>query len=447
MKRRSLWEVPSHVGMLGFAVFFLTSLDLYLEARGRLPVPVLAVNLCLYSIMALASVSLLQAAASESARARIVALYYANRNVLLPLAAMVGASVISAFQPRSYLDEGPRYALFSAYEAVVVFFSMLLPFPAHRRRRFQWYVFAALVVSVASVLTDVLHPGTFSMVTDRAAGFARNPNGAGFLVISLCCGVLSFERVRAVDLAALAATAVAVIATLSRGAFILLAFILACYAASVVRRAWHHGIGTVLMRLAAFGLLIGATVAVVTIMIGQRMFAVSGSRIQMLTGREQVVGPRESRIELLQYSWDLVRDSPIVGYGSGFTFTMNQGPHNIYISRWLDNGLIGLICFLWLLVAVGVTFWKRRHTTGLVFAGVVAIEGFFSHNLLEERALLVLLGTFLTLSFFSAAEWMNEPALADQRSDARRGGRSAGIRAGRPNAKRAPSHAATSRVY
>jgi len=435
--------------MVAFAVVFLTSFDYYLEAVGRLPVPVLAVNLCLYAIVVLASGVLLQAAASESARARVVSMYQAHSLVLAALGAVVVASFLSAFQRTSYLDEGPRYVLYPAYEATMIVVSMLLPFPAHRRRWFRWYLCAALAVSVASVVTDVLHPGTFSIVADRAAGFTRNPNSAGFLVVTLCCGLLSFDRVRVIDLLVLAATTVAVIATLSRGAAILLAFVITCYAICVVRQARRRGAATLLKRLAAITLLLGITSAAVTILIGQRMFATSGSRIEMLFGRRQMIGPRESRVELLQYSWELVRKSPLVGYGSGFTFTMRQGPHNIYISRWLDNGLIGLVCFLGLLAAVGVTFWKRRYTAGLVFVGVLVIEGFFSHNLLEERAFLVLLGIFLTLSFFSAPEPVGIPTRSDPRAATvrRAGVRTAAPRALLPNERQTPpSGAAAGRL-
>src|SRR4051794_36522771 len=182
MRIRTLWVVPSHVAMLAFSVVFLTCYDLYVESQGRLPVPVLAVNLCLYAVAGLTAVTMLRAAASATARDRILTLYRAHASVLLPLAAVVGASFVSAYSRTSYLDEGPRYVMYPAYGATVIILSMLLPFPDHRRRQFRWYLFAAFAVSVAAVLTDVWHPGTFSILPDRAAGFPRNPNGGGFLV-------------------------------------------------------------------------------------------------------------------------------------------------------------------------------------------------------------------------------------------------------------------------
>jgi len=117
-----------------------------------------------------------------------------------------------------------------------------------------------------------------------------------------------------------------------------------------------------------------------------------------------IVTPQESRIALLRESWDLIHESPWWGYGAGYTYTLEQGPHNIYVHQWLNNGIGGLLCYVWLLIAVARVFWQRRSRAGLVFIGIVTLEGLFSHNLLEERAFLVALGVLLTMSYFQAAE-------------------------------------------
>jgi hypothetical protein len=44
--------------------------------------------------------------------------------------------------------------------------------------------------------------------------------------------------------------------------------------------------------------------------------------------------------------------------------------------------------------------------------GVVALEGFFSHNLVDERAFVLLLGVLLSMSMFKTGE----PVVAPQRS-------------------------------
>jgi O-antigen ligase len=258
------------------------------------------------------------------------------------------------------------------------------------------------VVLATTVFIDVARPGTFSDLHDRAAGFGQNPNRTGFVLVSLCCGILSYDRVRLVDLLVLGLTALAVLSTLSRAAAIMLACVTVGYTGFVVRRAWRRGVHIVFLRLAGLVLLIGATYGAATVLLGQTMFTGSTSNLQtrlgMLRGRVAVVGPEDSRIQVAREGWEMVRESPFLGYGSGFTYVLPVGPHNIYLSRWLDNGFLGALAVVWLFGAMGVTFWRRRYTGGLLFTAVVTLEGFFSHNLFEERVFFVMLGVFLTLS-------------------------------------------------
>jgi hypothetical protein len=68
MKVRTLWTVPSHVLMVGFAALFVSYADLFLEHRGMLPVPVLAVYLLLMALAFFSSPTFLRAAADARAR-------------------------------------------------------------------------------------------------------------------------------------------------------------------------------------------------------------------------------------------------------------------------------------------------------------------------------------------------------------------------------------------
>jgi O-antigen ligase len=402
MNVRALRQFPSVVLMSGFFAIFASSLDQYLNAIGALPF--LNVWLFLWGLAAITMSTVLSAMASRRERARLITFYRMNVAVLAPLAAVVLGSFASAFIPTAKLDEGPRYVLYPAYNATVVLLSMLLPFPEHHRKWIRWYLGVAFVLAAGSVFVDVIRPATFSILPDRAAGFVRNPNGAGFQLVALCCALIVFDRVRAIDLAVLAATALGVIATLSRGGIILLAFVVCCYVPCVVRDAARRGARVIVTRLVALVLLIGATYAGTTSLINQRMFSGGGSRVEMLLGKRKVVGPRENRVELLERGWEMVRESPWLGYGSGFTYTLPGGTHNMYVSRWLENGLVGVVSYVWLLAAACLVFWRRRYLPGLVFTGVVVIEGIFSHNLFEERAFLLLLGVLLSLSAFGARE-------------------------------------------
>ena len=407
MNIRGLTQFPSIVFMTGFFAVFASCLDRYLDAHGALPF--LSVYVFLGALAAMTVGTVLRATASNRERARVFTLYRMNLIALAPLAATVIASLAGSFVPTANLDEGPRYVLYPAYDATIVMLSMLLPFPEHHRKLIRWYLGIGFALAAGSVFVDVIRPATFSMLPDRAAGFAINPNGAGFLLVTLCCALIAFDRVRGIDLIVLGVTTLGVIATLSRGGIILLAFVICCYVPCVVRHALRRGVGAVAIGLVALVLLIGGISVGTARLMNQRMFSGGGSRVEMLLGKRKIVGPRENRVELLSQALEMVRESPWVGYGSGFTFALPNGPHNMYVSRWLDNGIPGVVSYVWLLVAASVLFWTRRYLPGLVFTGVVVIEGIFSHNILDERPFVLLFGVLLTLSVFNARERGTEP--------------------------------------
>jgi len=407
MNVRTLRQLPSVLLMCGFFAMFISYLDMHLEARALLPFK--NVSMFLWGLAAMTAGTVVRAAASSRERARFLGLYRTHLSVLLPLGAIVLCSFASAFLPAAKLDDGPRYVMYPAYNATIVVLSMLLPLPEHHRRRMRLYLGVAFALAAASVFVDVVRPGTFSILPDRAAGFARNPNGGAFLLLALCCALIVFDRVRGIDLVVLGVTSLGVLATLSRGGALLLAFVVCCYGPCVVRHAARHGARALVVRVTALVLLVAGTYFATTRLISQRMFSGPGSRIEMLFGKQQIVGPRESRIGLAAQAWELVEQAPMLGYGSGFTYTLPQGPHNIYLSRWLDNGLAGLASFMWFLVAIALAFWRRRYMPGLVFIGIVAMQGFFSHNLFEERVFLLLVGVLTTLSVFNATERAVEP--------------------------------------
>jgi len=410
MKFRTLMTFPSVVAMAAFVGAFFSYYDFHLDYIRVLPFP--AANVFLFGLIAMVAVTLLRASASNTARQQLERLYLSHISVILALCGIVLFSYVSSFVSTAFVEIGPRYVMYPAYDAVIVLLAMLLPIRDHHRVRFRRYVFVALAALMGSVFYDAIHPGTFSVVDTRAAGWPVNPNVTAFVLPALCCLIVDFERIDLLSLIALLLTSVGVLATLSRGGMIMLAVLVVSYTIAVARQ---KGRG----RIRFFGTIAAVAGLGGLIMLGssqllQRasIFSMqSQNRSGMLTGQVAIVTPQESRITLLRESWDLIHEAPFLGYGAGYTYTLEQGPHNIYIHQWLNNGIGGLICYLWLLVAAALVFWRRRSRAGLVFIGIVSLEGLFSHNLLEERAFLVALGVLLTQSYFQAVD--SAPGRAD----------------------------------
>jgi len=203
-------------------------------------------------------------------------------------------------------------------------------------------------------------------------------------------------------LAVLFATAIGVLATFSRGGGLVFVFVVLCYTYCAVVQVRERPVRA-LGRALAMVLLAALTVQAARVLTKRVEIFSTDSRLGILSGRQKMIPAHEPRLQALDESLQLVRESPVLGRGGGFTNkTMRQAPHNIYLQQWINSGLLGLVAFLWTLAAAGHLFWTRRYRNGIVFVALIAIEGLFNHNLLEERAFLVPLGVLLTLSFYAA---------------------------------------------
>jgi O-antigen ligase len=400
MTRATPATTVSRAAVMAAVAIFFAYVDFHLTESGLLSPA--STYIFLWALAGWAAIVAAQCLASPVMAREVVALYANHVGVLGALLAIVICSCLFALMPTAYWNDGVMYLLYPPYDAIVVVLSMLLAVHGVHRRVFRVYLLGAFVLFAGSVLYDALYPGTFSLVPDRAAGFAENPNTAAFILMLLCISIADFDRFRVADCAAWALTAVGVFLTLSRGGAILFLVGFGFYAYRTIRvnaaRPAH------LIKGGAALAAMVAAVVVSGVFLVQRadMFALSFQpRLGMIDGESQLVTEDDDRIEALKTAVDLVKRSPVVGYGTGYSYSLSDvTPHNMYLQQWINNGLPGLVAYLFLLGASARTFWKRRYTRGVLFVALVAINGMFSHNILEERAFLGLLGILLTCSFY-----------------------------------------------
>jgi O-antigen ligase len=399
----------SGLAMAAFVAVFLGYVDLHLYYSGALSFP--AAYIFLGLLMVFAGARALHAVVTDRVRGEIIALYAAHGLVLLAWLAIIVVGFLCAFLPDAYWASGPQYLLFPIYDAMVVVFSMLLVVPRRHRDHFDRYLQCAFVVFLGSVFVDVYQPGTFSLVPDRAAGFAENPNTAAFVLVLLCCCLVDWETPRPWTPLVLGLTFLGVLWTLSRGGMIMFATIVVFYVARLIylnrrrpRRLFMRGFGFVVVTI-----LVGA----VAVLVIERaaMFSMSFQpRLGMLQGTEQVVSADDDRILVLKLALDALYDSPVIGYGTGFTNALPDAPHNMYLQQWVNNGIAGLAAYVMMIGACAAVFRRRRFFRGQMFMLLVGIYGFFNHNILEERVFLMLLGVLLTTSFYRR-DWVFERGL------------------------------------
>jgi O-antigen ligase len=88
----------------------------------------------------------------------------------------------------------------------------------------------------------------------------------------------------------------------------------------------------------------------------------------------------------------MAMESPWVGWGTGLNYASGEGAHNIYLARWVENGLVALVTVVFLVVGT-YRYGRRTGSYELcALAAYVFAQGFFSHNMLEDKSLLLMWG-------------------------------------------------------
>ncbi|MBL8153367.1 MAG: O-antigen ligase family protein [Anaerolineae bacterium] len=142
-------------------------------------------------------------------------------------------------------------------------------------------------------------------------------------------------------------------------------------------------------------LLLGFVLVVIAVLLGG---SVLGDRIPFM---QSVLGAAASRLELFKNSLYLAGDYAFTGLGLGDTFTMPYSryslmifvplftySHNLYLTIWLSQGLLGIIAFLGMIAAwYGYVGHVLRHAApGPVFYGAVAgVTATLVHGLIDSR--------------------------------------------------------------
>jgi O-antigen ligase len=131
--------------------------------------------------------------------------------------------------------------------------------------------------------------------------------------------------------------------------------------------------------------------------------------VQRVTGQEEDPEPRMVRWGC---AWELIRQSPWIGYGAGaevpklkeryyahqltISYTHDLNAHNQYLSYLLNAGLPGGLLYLGVLVAGGIIAYRRRDVF-LSSLLVLVVTVSFSENILDTNKGIFFFSCFFTL--------------------------------------------------
>ncbi|MEK6302022.1 MAG: O-antigen ligase family protein [Acidobacteriota bacterium] len=282
-------------------------------------------------------------------------------------------------------------------------------------------ILIAVITAIGLNFYELFYPRTFSSVVGRSAGLYVNPNQAGVaLVLGMIATVDLIPPRWRLAFALLVGAGVAV--TVSRSA-------MAGWAIVMLIMMWTKQLKLRRSLAVGFGVTLIAVVTLAwqwdTVIFGLKDSNVLNVNvIGRLEGMNQGEAPDDSafdRGEVAAIAFDLFADSPLIGNGVGASrrlLTISGGiqisSHNQYLNLMVDHGLLGCLILPGLVL---MTVWQVRgdqRRRVLAFAGFVLFMGLFSHNIIDERFMLLIFSLFAAMAISEGRE--SVPAAAAMRS-------------------------------
>lgn len=395
-------KIPVQLYLLFVLGYFLTTADNYLFLNGAVSLPPIRAFILMFAPVL--GLLLVMELLSPKPLVKMLALYRENAGVILLFSLMLCATLLWALHPTAYWAGGGKWVKAIFYDFFFFMTALTLCLLPEMRKNYRSILLVSLLVLFFSIAYDMFNPGTFSRTASRAAGLASNANLASLVLVMIASAVITYDpRRRMFDLSVLAITGIGVFVTLSRGGIVIFALLAAIYLYSVFFTQRSNARQGAIILLA--GTLIGGAVLLIVPQLIQEseMFEkrLAQERLAIILGQKQLYTSDDSRVHAAMESLRLINDAPLLGHGTGFSHTMEVAPHNMYLLQWIDGGFVGLILYLGLLGAAFVIFHRRRFTAGKAFVGVIFVSGIFSHNIMEHRPFLMLLGILLGVSTYN----------------------------------------------
>ena len=372
-------------------VFFLVKADIYLFVTGLLPVAP-------STLFFLLSLPLIYCTAIRSLHeGRLPPAVHGSMRVLLPFTVLVAFSLVGILVRYPHIPEDMRPLFFPFLNLYVFFIGILLGGIRIERSVWKAALVAGLLVTIVTIAIDVFLPHTFTLQElEGPSGLAQNPNGGAYIALLLMVCAVDWERpsLGLKNLLVIGLAFFGIFLTASRSGILAAAVVGLVYflrVSSSVRLARKIKVAAVCALLLA--LIVSAFAYVVESGPASESEPSKVSRLLSMDAEILRFGDIASleRVDAVDRSLRIIEEKTALGMGTGYVYSMPVGPHNMYLARWVDNGLVGLLSYLWLLLAAFLVNRKNRNAEGMAIALVFFFFGLFSHNVLEDRTILLLL--------------------------------------------------------
>lgn len=380
-------------------ILFLSVADQPLARFGYLPV-----NPTLCALVMIAPFALSCLAADILTHSSRFFIGPITRNIK-PLSAfflIVALSLTHSALPGSFWEEGGKWIFLICYGFSIAMLALFIPSAKTFVTFFPLCGLATLMLLGWSIWIDIHYPGTFAELGQRPAGFPGNANFSALVAVMICAASLDYRPRHGLarNISLLIVTGAIVITTMSRSGALNFALLVATFGYTRMSESgWNPRevlkvtTTTAIMGGVCVGLAIGA---VITGTVSEN------TRLGRLMNNKQVDdGSAGSRLFAVRESLRLINESPILGHGTGHARTMRELPHNIYLQQWVNNGILGVLALVTFFGCTLMTFVKRKYRPGQALMLVAILGGVFSHNILDQRCFLLLVGSLLGMSSYA----------------------------------------------
>ena len=351
----------------------------------------------LYSYIVVISLTGMYVVSQTNSRLKISALGDRWIRVILAwLIAHVALGMLAYFE--SSKSEVAVQSLITLIEVSLVGASFVILMANPRRNRQVAAAFVLLALfSTGMDVYDFVVP-TFTNVAGRAAGLYVNPTTAGYMIVMAMMGGLDTVRKR-LQWPFILVCGIGVLVTFTRSAWIMWG----------ISAAWFGMQGKSLTASKRFFAIITSTVFGIGILIA--LFAGDVGALIEQTPLARYLDPNtmarlgigasslsgdssRQRLAVIQFSLKAISQNPLFGHGIGYTneWAFPVGPHNMYLLFMIDGGTVGLLLYLSLMYLL----WKSSLGVGRIIALQIIIAGLFSHNLLDQPSVVMIMAYVVT---------------------------------------------------
>jgi O-antigen ligase len=396
---------------IGSVLLFFTFIDVYFFTIGKLPAPVVLISIFMAAGLLLLIFT------------RFASLKYIPSELIIWCAGYLGISLFSfmlvlcfyaeySFAKESFQEVRTRILS----ECFLIITYLIFAKSPQIQNLTRVAICLAVLLAVFNNIREVSDPLVFQGLnpTGRAAGYFVDPNRGGCsLILGMIFGMGILPKQLRIAFALL--VLFGIFLTFSRGAILGWFTVIAIFIQSGVIPRKQVLLGAV--GITTIILVFGQVLSNIDMNELQRSGLIKVD-IKNITERlEWFQNPlankedsADSRVEVVMTAWNMFVEHPILGSGIASTKNLNNwgiSTHNMYLLFLTEHGILGI--FIFPLLVYAVTWHSRGETKhiALAFSAFILLWGLFSHNIVEDRSILII---------FSLMAAMNVTSRLDQKS-------------------------------